>query len=273
MKKLVIALVFASTHVCAQNITVVSQPANFQLTCFNPTVNLSVVNNLGTSLTFTCIGPFGPVSGTTVGTMAAGIYTIQVNANQTITTIPVHIYSNIIYPLSSLSSTIQNITQNQNPQIVTAIALSPTTNITHKVYAPFGGVQTTTSATLSYLPTGPGTYTHCITNDINGCSTCKQFIVNMLYTGLNKQQYSAPGLNIFPNPANDFIGITGFETVTVAGKIEIVNSLGQCVLALETDAGNLPMRINTTTLCNGIYALRFSDPSKHLHDARFVIAR
>ena len=67
-------------------------------------------------------------------------------------------------------------------------------------------------------------------------------------------------LNVFPNPANDFVTISGDNP----GTVRVYNILGQMMDEFETD--NTELRINTTSYEDGVYFIKTNETS-----LRFVI--
>jgi len=150
------------------------------LTCYQPTLLISA-QDAANSYTWTN-GLIAPVfaqqaemSFTTTGTWTI---TAEHPVSGCITTKTIVIGQNTITPTSSLGPLNQNITCNlTSVQTVTAAA-TPTVNISHNILAPQGGTYTANTFSVGYTPGGVGTFTHCATNDANGCSLCKTFTVS-----------------------------------------------------------------------------------------------
>ena len=193
-------------------------PANFVITpngnqfvvnCYNPTVS---INYLPATLNYTTTnGPSTPQLGDNPQFSS-------INAFGTWTALAVHpvsgcissqtymVTQNTVQPISTLSPTFQNITCSVTSiQMVTATA-NPGVNIEHQWLSPLGGSLSLTGATSSLLPGGPGTYTHCVINLANGCSTCKNFTVS-----------STAGFPTFSvvSPQNFTIGCNAKATATI----------------------------------------------------------
>lgn len=71
----------------------------------------------------------------------------------------------------------------------------------------------------------------------------------MLDTTTSISEMTNTAIQIFPNPANDLINVTGTAT---ASRIEMYNNMGMLVLSREAD-GNDSITIETSTLENGSY--------------------
>jgi gliding motility-associated-like protein len=84
---------------------------------------------------------------------------------------------NTLTPTSTLTPAFQNITCSLTSITPVNSISSPSVNVSHVYYSPFGGSLTVLSYTSTYIPGGPGTYTDCSVNDVNGCSSCKEFTV------------------------------------------------------------------------------------------------
>jgi gliding motility-associated-like protein len=92
-----------------------------------------------------------------------------------IATRTIEIGQNLVAPQAILSPTLQQINcQLSSVTTITAIA-TPSVNVTHQVLSPLGGSYSFPGHNMIYTPGGPGTYTHCVVNDANGCKTCTTF--------------------------------------------------------------------------------------------------
>jgi hypothetical protein len=97
----------------------------------------------------------------------------------------------------------------------------------------------------------PGTYTLCVT-DANGCVTCDTTVVNFA-TGINNQ--SANGnLDLFPNPATNFVTVKETVSNSVSSVISITNVLGETVFTKSiSGTAELNESINISGFDSGIY--------------------
>jgi len=84
---------------------------------------------------------------------------------------------NTVTPVASITPSFQTINCNLNSVTTITATANPTVNVTHQILAPQGGTFSAQSHTLIYTPGGVGTFTHCVVNDANGCSTCNTFTV------------------------------------------------------------------------------------------------
>lgn len=149
------------------------------ITCAQPTVtilSLDPASNYtwsnGSSAPIT--GTLAEITATTIGnyTILAVNPTSSCISSQTFT-----VGINITAPTSVISPTFQNITCSVVSISNVTASASPSVNITQQILAPQGGTFASTSNTLIYTPGGVGTFTYCVVNDVNGCSTCKTFTV------------------------------------------------------------------------------------------------
>ncbi|MDP3556984.1 MAG: gliding motility-associated C-terminal domain-containing protein [Bacteroidota bacterium] len=152
---------------------------NFTVTCAQPTITINLnpatynytwTNGFSTPQT----GPVGNFSSSNLGTWSV----TGVNpASGCVSTQVFTVTQNITVPTSTVNPVSQLITCNVASIITVTGTGTPTTNVTHLWISPSGGTLTVPSPTAIFLPGGPGTYTHCIVNNINGCSSCSNFSV------------------------------------------------------------------------------------------------
>ncbi|MDP1802874.1 MAG: hypothetical protein Q8L81_16045, partial [Bacteroidota bacterium] len=151
----------------------------YTVTCSQPTV---VINLNPASYNYTWTnGVSAPQNGSTGNftSLNQGTWTV-VGVNPTSGCSSSHTFivtQDVNIPTSSVTPLSQNITCNVASIITVTGTGTPTTNITHQWISPSGGTLTAASPTAIFLPGGPGTYTHCIVNNLNGCSSCSTFSV------------------------------------------------------------------------------------------------
>jgi hypothetical protein len=151
------------------------------ITCATQSINIqaSVSNYTNGALTFSWVSGNATASGTNVTLSSPGQYSITAfnTANSYSIQALVSITINTTAPFSTITPTLQNITCISSVQTVSAI-INPSLNVTSNWYSPNASAPASASTFTSiYTPGGPGTYTHCAVNTINGCSTCKTFTV------------------------------------------------------------------------------------------------
>jgi hypothetical protein len=285
MKKVFILLVFLATSLKSQTAptySIYSQSGSFVISCLTPTVLVFVSAN-NQPITFTCTGPSGTSTGTNAPITIPGTHTLitQWGINLRVYT-PISIGINTTLPISSLSSTFQVVNATQTPQTVSITAVSPTVNITHFVYSPQGGTFVANAPFLAYFPASPGTYTHCIVDNTNGCSSCHQFTISLkeTSTGLLMSKNFVNTLSLFPNPASNKLYVRGWVPHSESGTVRvcIINSLGEKIQEELIDTRSLLTGINTNQLSNGVYFLQLisaengnNEPEKI--SQRFIISR
>lgn len=151
----------------------------YSVTCFDPTVT---VNAMNTAQSYTwnnnIVSPMtGPIGTFAIG--GSGVWTITAEnpVSACVATKTIAVTINTTAPTSIVTPTFQNITCNLTSITTVTATASPTVNILHQFIAPSGAIYSPTSYSATYPPFGTGTYTHCVINSVNGCSTCKQFTV------------------------------------------------------------------------------------------------
>ncbi|MCC6369514.1 MAG: gliding motility-associated C-terminal domain-containing protein [Bacteroidia bacterium] len=164
------------------NFSLIPGGTSFSITCYTPSVSLST-NNANYTYTWSSNTLGSIVSNTILLTSAnQGSTTIAATnpASGCTSTKTISIMVNTVIPQANITPTIQNITCNLTSiTTVTMTALSPTVNITHVINPPQGGAYTANTFTAAYAPQGgTGTYSYCLLDNSNGCSTCKNFTVN-----------------------------------------------------------------------------------------------
>jgi gliding motility-associated-like protein len=149
------------------------------ITCSQPTVtiNAQVATNNYTWTNGVSTPIYSPTAN--INYMGLGNWTVfaQHPISLCISTKTFAVFQNTVFPTSSLTPTLQNITCSVSSVISITATAGPTVNISHQILSPLGGTFTAQTPTITYLPGGPGTYTHCVVNDVNGCSVCKEFTV------------------------------------------------------------------------------------------------
>jgi gliding motility-associated-like protein len=161
------------------NTVMVPLGSSFTLTCNQPSIVLSMAdpsNNYFWSNGL--VAPVNTYSAVMTNTMT-GTWTVNATnplsnctAQRTFT-----IGINMTAPSATVSPLTQNITCTLNSITTITATANPTVNISHQILAPQGGTFSSTSDPMIYTPGGIGTFTHCVVNDVNGCSTCSTFSV------------------------------------------------------------------------------------------------
>jgi hypothetical protein len=187
MKKsitLMSALLVAFCNTIAQNLnfTVTNHTGSWTITCATPSIQLSASSDFTSAVSYAWGGPIFPTTGSMVVLTVPGIYTVSAfGTNSATASQTFAIGVNTTAPSSALSPTFQTINCSVAAQGVTLNATSPTTGVTHQVSSPLGGTAVANGSAFIYVPVSPGTYTYCLTDNSNGCTTCKNFTVTSNY--------------------------------------------------------------------------------------------
>ena len=148
------------------------------ITCYQPVITVTA---LVSSLNYTWssnVAVFnGPVVAFTSTDVANWTIVAQNPISGCVSTQTVAIYQNTVTPSGTVTPLSQNITCNITSITTITATANPSVNITHQFMSPQGGTFSAQSYTVPYLPGGTGTFTHCVVNDANGCSTCNTFSV------------------------------------------------------------------------------------------------
>ena len=164
--------------------TIVNSTNSNSITCDYPAVNLNATTTYsynGGSLKYFWSSASTTFSAPSVSIVNAGTYTV-IGTDSITNCSVVHLITigvNTLAPTSNLSPMLQSITCGTlgNSAQNVSVTASPSVNITHQILSPYGGTFAVTSYSTLYTPGGVGTFTYCLKNDINGCSTCKEFTV------------------------------------------------------------------------------------------------
>jgi gliding motility-associated-like protein len=160
----------------------ISPPSNvYSITCYNPTLNLTA-SNANNSYTWSSLSNAAINSASAnINFTGTGTWTIQaINMTSScVATKTIQVVQNTLSPVSTLSPSFQTITCANTNVLPVTIVSNLTVNIINQIYSPQGGTVSSGNPTLSITP-GPGIYTNCVTNALNGCSTCKQFTIATL---------------------------------------------------------------------------------------------
>lgn len=152
----------------------------YTVTCFQPTVTVNT-SNAAYNYSWNAVGyPITAAQTMDFDHTKLGTWTITaVNPiSGCVTTKTITVGINTVVPTSILSPSFQNINCAITSVTSVTATASPVINITHYFSAPQGGTFSSTSYSVVYTPFAPGTYTHCLVNDINGCSVCDHFTVS-----------------------------------------------------------------------------------------------
>jgi len=243
--------------------TVTPFGSTHSITCVTPSVDLSANNN---NLTYTWTGAaFTPVNSQSISLNSTHLGTLSVTGQNTVSgcvsTYTFLLAQNIAVPSSSISTTLINITCSQTLAPTLSVTSSPTVNVTHYIYAPQNATFSATSYTTIYYPGGPGTYTHVLVNDANGCFVVKHFTVT---TSDNYPIYTVTSPNSFTLGCNSktigVISIDGAATTPTAGgpvSYTILSPTSSTTIPFGVPLGTVSVYTNVTV--PGIYTVIVRD--------------
>jgi hypothetical protein len=239
------------------NFTVTSSTFQFSLTCLNAQINLLASSNYTALVNYSWTGPNLSATGSVITVSNPGNYIITAASGNLSTSQTITIVTNTTAPVCLSSSTFQAINATITAQTFTFTSITPTINITHFTYSPFiASPHVSTGMVALYLPSSVGTYTHCIVNNLNGCTTCQTFIVS--YTG---PVFPGNGTGIAENITEKFLvypnpnrGLFKIESRGLSiSQVEIYDSLGALVQVSETSD---QLMIDIQKHPRGIYILK-----------------
>ena len=200
--------------------TINNNTGSNSITCSSPAISLSASSNFTGTINYLWMSPSYSTTGANVTLSNPGIYTVVAYSSPTANSAQtLAIGINTTNPSSVLSPTIQNITCNLSSITnVTAVA-SPSINITHQFLSPFGGAYIASSQIAFYTPGAPGTYTHILIDDINGCSVTKTFTVT--------SSFGFPTFSLTSSPPNFSLGCNSTSLTTITILNATTNGPGQ----------------------------------------------
>jgi hypothetical protein len=155
--------------------TITCVPGTYVLTCSQTSLDLYATSSFSSVGSYSWISANSTLTGSHVVLTNPGNYTVAAIGgapNQIFT-----IVTNTFAPGSSITPTLQNITC--NPSSITNVTLSTyiTANMSHYIISPHGASVTANTQTVLYTPGTPGTYTHVVIDNLNGCSSQNTFTV------------------------------------------------------------------------------------------------
>ncbi len=170
------------------------------ITCAHPSINyIATTNYTFGTLTYTWVSLSGTATGSNVTFTNAAQYTVTATdlATGCSTFSVFSIGTDLAVPNLTVTPTSQNIICPAGiPATFTAVTTNTMTNCTFSWYSPFSPGAATSSGTVSIQQfLAPGVYTVCVTNNINGCTTCKTVTIATLsgfptYSVTSPQQFT-----------------------------------------------------------------------------------
>jgi hypothetical protein len=152
--------------------------ASSSITCSTPSVNVIATSTCTDLVYYNWLGPGSSLFGDNVYIATSGTYTVFASSVSTSSAMQtVFIGLDTTTPVSSLSPSVLSITCNSTVPNVT-VNTTLTNNLSHLICSPWGGTFAINTASGTYKPGGPGTFTHVLVNNQNGCKTSHTFQVN-----------------------------------------------------------------------------------------------
>jgi len=177
LKTLVFVLLIVGVKAQTSNFTVTNISGTYTLTCSQTAISFSASTHVFGPVSFQWASSTNSVIATTVSVTLPGNYTVTAldSLNNPFGTQYFSIVSNTLAPASIVNPSSQTITC--STPLASAVTASGSVNLTHSFISPFGTTVVSTQAAASYTPAGPGTYTHVILDNINGCTGSSTFIL------------------------------------------------------------------------------------------------
>ncbi|MBL7921605.1 MAG: gliding motility-associated C-terminal domain-containing protein [Bacteroidia bacterium] len=170
------------------------------ITCTHPTINyIAQSNYTAGAVTYSWVSLSGTATGTNVTFTNPATYTVTITDPATgCSSFSVFtIGQDVTAPNLTVTPVVQNIIcPAGSPATFTAVTTSSVTNHTFSWYSPFSPGAATSGGTVSIQQfLAPGVYTSCVTNNVNGCTTCKTLTINTLsgfptYSVTSPQQFT-----------------------------------------------------------------------------------
>jgi len=176
LKVLVFIVLAGSSKAQVPNFTITNNSGTYTLTCTQTVIFFSASTNVVGPVSFHWAGSSFSITAVTATITQAGNYTVTAldSLNNVFGTQYFTVSSNTIAPLSGVSPSGQTITCSSS--IGSAVtANTSSANLTHAFISPYGTTVVSSQAAASYTPVGPGTYTHVVLDNINGCQSSATF--------------------------------------------------------------------------------------------------
>ncbi|WP_317898807.1 T9SS type A sorting domain-containing protein [Aurantibacillus circumpalustris] len=262
MKSLLLLLTSAISFLSAQTLTfsITNGGLNYSITCATPTLEITASSSYSGAVNYTWSSSSftAPVMANSISIISPGSYSVAASSGTALATQSFVVGTNTTIPVSTGSPSF--LVTGSSPQTLTFSAISPTSNVTHYIYSPFGGTFTANSPTVIYVPGGSGVYRYCMVNEVNGCSTtclsANDVGVGSPGTFAGILEYTHETFLLFPNPSDGlFTLITKFHQ---KNTVEVYTNIG--VLVSKSELGtDERMIIDIREKPSGIYLVKLTD--------------
>ncbi|WP_317897310.1 T9SS type A sorting domain-containing protein [Aurantibacillus circumpalustris] len=172
-----VAIIFLYGNIDAQvpNFTITNNSGTSILTCIQTSIVLTASTAVTPPNSFHWTGPSFNITAPSVTLTQAGTYTVNAldSMNNIFGTQQITISSNTLAQSSAVLPSIQTITCNTT--VGATITSNASGNVTHTFVSPFGTSVIFYSSVASYTALGPGTYSHILLDNTNGCTSISTF--------------------------------------------------------------------------------------------------
>lgn len=103
-----------------------------------------------------------------------------------------------------------------------------------------------------YVTTQPGSYTVVVTDPTTGCTSESAAVV---IVSLADGSIGAAGINVYPNPANDFVFVSSTDAINPVLDIKLFNALGELMNTIKATSPVTKVELNGPS---GFYSLRIT---------------
>lgn len=226
------------------------------ITCAVREISITVTTSYTGQVSCNWSGPTYTATGAAVTMTAPGNYSLIITTGTLSANAVVPVLINTVTPVCSPATMTFAPSGTLTLQVFTFTAVSPTNNITHYFYSPGSQIPTVSGGMMAiYFANAGGTYTYCMVDNVNGCSTCpSSFTPNVgpvigTTTVTSLKENDLPVFTFYPNPTSSIFKVT--PTDPNISRVKVYNVAGEqmkvdYVLAseLSIDLGEAP---------NGIY--------------------
>lgn len=130
-----------------------------------------------------------------------------------------------------------------------------------------------TGGGLWVKPTGTGTFSYVVTQNICGNIKTDTVNVNVSPGLVSENELFANSVSVYPQPAKDVVTISLSNYYESSIEIKIYDLNGRLIKSEEGIVKNGQVTFNTTELNNAVYSLQFINHTGQIANKRLVIAR
>lgn len=115
------------------------------------------------------------------------------------------------------------------------------------------------SGSIDSSAVGTYTLTYTVSDDDGNTATAKRTVIVRYADGVNEQEMRGTEINVYPTPASSELNIAISNYKTTPVSVEIVDMHGRVVLNKQITQLNATVRLDVSTLNNGMYFARISN--------------